>query len=102
MNKIMLSLFLIMGINVTLPTKYVSSANAGVIGALAKKTVSGTIDLILKSSSEKIMNYQIDKLIKYIEKHPEHKEYIVMQIEAQISKYPKYSDKGRKLLDYIK
>ena len=101
MNKILLSFILIFTINIVLPIKYNTSANAGVITWGAKKLIGGTIKLIFKVSSERLIEIQVDKLIHYLQKNPRHKQFAIKKVKEQISKYPKYQKRGYMLLNKI-
>ena len=101
MNKILLSFLLIFVVNIALPTQYNSSANAGVITWTAKKLIGGTIGLIFKVTSERLVEIQVDKLIHYLQKHPKYKQFAIKKVQEQITKHPKYKKKGYMLLNKI-
>ena len=66
-----------------------------------KKLIGGTIKLFFKVSSERLMEIQVEKLVHYLKKHPQYKQYAINKIQQQINKHPKYKAKGYKLLNQI-
>jgi len=101
MNKILLTLSFISILNITLPSYCVTSANAGVITWTAKKVIGGTIGLVFRVTSEKLVEIQVEKLIHYLEKHPKYKNYAIKKVQNQIDKHPKYKERGYMLLNKI-
>ena len=84
-----------------MPYKYSSSANAGVISWTVKKLIGGTIKLVFKVSSEKLIEMQIEKLVHYLQKHPQYKAYAIKRIKQEINKHPKYKKRGYILLNRV-
>jgi len=102
LNKILFSFIIVFGLNICLPYKYSPTiVNAGMITWGVKKIIGGTIGLFFKVSSEKLMEIQVEKLISYLQKHPQYKQYAINKVKEQINKHPKYKVKWYKLLNQI-
>ena len=102
MKKLILIFLITIFTNLTIPYKYnINTINAGVLSWGAKKVISGIVKLIFNTASDKIVEYQKNKLIAYLRKHPEHIKYTKKLIMKQIDKYPKYKQRGYILLNAI-
>ncbi len=88
-------------INIALPYPYSTNANAGVITWTVKKLIGGMIKLIFKVSSERLIEIQVDKLIHYLQKNPQHQEYAIKRVKQEINKHPKYKKRGYMVLNKI-
>ena len=78
-----------------------NNLNAGIIKWGAKKLISSSIKLIFNNVKDNVVEHYKQKLVKYLNKHPEYIEYAIKSVKKRINKHPKYKDKGYKLLKYI-
>ena len=101
MNKLIFAFTILFVSNIVLPPQFNTTANAGVITWGAKKLIGGTIKLIFKVSSEKLIEIQIEKLIHFLQKNPQYKQFAIDKVKEQINKHPKYKTKGYMLLNKI-
>lgn len=101
MKKIILALSFIAIVNNSLPYTYSTTANAGIFKWAAGKIIKTSVSIIFSNAKESIVEYNKRKLVKYLNKHPEHIDSTVNYIKKYISKHPKFNDKGLKLVDYI-
>jgi len=101
MRKIVLALSFIAIINISLPCTYSTTANAGIFKWVAGKIIKKSVSIIFSNAKKSIVEYNKRKLVKYLNKHPEHIDSTVKYIKKYISKHPKFNNKGLRLVDYI-
>jgi hypothetical protein len=75
--------------------------NAGVISWTAKKVIGGMVKIILKTTSKKLIEIQVEKLVNYLRKNPQHIEYTINKVHQYVQKHPQYSQRANYLLTHI-